>query len=217
MTMAEPVDTILGFHNALRNDIKQIDIAALNLARGTEGHTTTFERFRFFNEVLAWHAEGEERAIFPALEKVAPLVAEAYIKDHRGLDAAFDELNTSYTERDPLRIARATAAFRFHLNIHLYKEDTHLYRIFRERIALPEQWKAVGIMASAVPQERFSELVKWLFPLIEQDDRENMTRIWQMKMPQPAFAGLRELIRNAVGSDWAELTRRIPTLEEERP
>ena len=36
------------------------------------------ERFRFFNEALVWHATGEEVAIFPALEEVAPSVAEAY-------------------------------------------------------------------------------------------------------------------------------------------
>ena len=180
--------------------------------RGKEGLGATVERFRFFNEVLVWHAHGEELAIFPVLETVAPLVAEAYVKDHRCLDSAFDELNASYSARDPLKTARATAAFRFHLDIHLGKEDTHLYRIFRERIPMPEQGKAVGIMSSKVPQERFPELVAWLFPLIGHDDRENMTRILQMVMPPPAFAGVKELIRKAVGNDWAELTRRIPTL-----
>jgi hypothetical protein len=55
--------------------------------------------------------------------------------------------------------ARAAAAFRFHLDIHLDKEDTHLYRIFRERISLPEQGKALGIMAGLIPQERFPEVV----------------------------------------------------------
>ena len=210
--MVEPVDAIRAIHNAFRNDLEHIDAAALDSARGKEGRAATVERFRFFNEILVWHAHGEELAIFPALEKVAPLVAEAYIKDHRGLDAAFDDLNTSYAARDPLRTARATAVFRFHLDIHLDKEDTHLYRIFRERISLPEQGKAVGIMSSTVPQERFPEVVAWMFPLMGQDDRENMTRIWQMVMPAPAFAGVKELIKKAVGSDWAELTHRIPTL-----
>jgi hypothetical protein len=111
-----------------------------------------------------------------------------------------------------LQTARATAAFRFHLNIHLDKEDTHLYRIFKERVSLPEQGKALGIMSSTIPRERFPELVGWLFPLIGHDDRENMTRIWQMVMPAPTFAGVKELIKKAIGSDWAELMRRIPTL-----
>ena len=71
-------------------------------------------------------------AIFPVLDQVAPLVAEAYLKDHRGLDMAYDILNQSYSAHDLLQTARATSAFCFHLKIHLDKEDTHLYRIFRE-------------------------------------------------------------------------------------
>jgi hypothetical protein len=30
-------------------------------------------------------------------------------------------------------------------------------------------------------------------------------------MPPPVFAGAKELIKKAVGSDWAELAHRIPT------
>jgi hypothetical protein len=210
--MAEPVDAIRAFHNAFRNDMMRIDTAAFESAQGKKGLATVIERFRFFNEILVWHATGEEVAIFPALENVAPLVAEAYEKDHRGLDRAFDELNISYSARDVLKTARATAAFRFHLGIHLDKEDTHLYRIFRQRIPLPDQGKALGIMASQIPQDRFPEMVGWLFPLIGNEDRENMTRIWQMVLPPPAFNGVKELIKKSIGSDWAELTRRIPAL-----
>ena len=210
--MTEPVDAIRAFHNAFRHDLENIDVAAFNSAKGKEGLDATIGRFRFFNEVLVWHARGEEAAVFPAVETIAPLVAEAYVIDHRGLDSACEELNQSFSARDRLKTARATAAFRFHLDMHLDKEDTHLYRIFRERISLPEQGKALGIMSGMVPQERFAELVAWLYPLIGHDDREKMTRIWQMVMPPPVFAGAKELIRKAVGSDWAELTRRIPGL-----
>jgi hemerythrin-like domain-containing protein len=210
--MTQPIDVIPVFHNAFRNDIQRIDAAALDAARGKEGLYTTVERFRFFNEVLVWHADGEEEAVFPRLEGVAPLVAEPYVIDHRGLDSAFDELDRSYSSHDTLRIARATAAFRFHLNIHLDKEDTHLYRIFKERVPVPEQGEAIGVMASKVPQERFSELVAWLFPLVGLDDRETMIHIYQMMMPEPIFASTKELIKKAIGSDWADLTQRIPTL-----
>lgn len=211
--MAEPVDAIRAIHNAFRKDMEIIDTAAFNASKGKEGLGPTIERFRLFNEILVWHAHGEEAAIFPAVETVAPLVAEAYEKDHRGLDAAFEELNASFLARDPIKTARATAAFRFHLTWHLMKEDTHLYRIFKERIPMPDQGKAVGIMSSLVPKERFADLVAWEFPLIGNDDRENMTRIFRMVMPSPVFAGVKELIRKAVGgSDWAELKRRIPDL-----
>jgi hypothetical protein len=162
--------------------------------------------------VLVWHAHGEELAIFPALEAVAPSVAEAYERDHRGLDAAFDAMDAAVTAQDALDIARASAAFKFHLDIHLGKEDAHLYRLIRERVSIPDQGKALGVMSSTVPQERFPDVIAWMFPLVGNDDRANMTRIWQMVMPPPIFAQVKQLIQKALGDDWAELTRRIPSL-----
>jgi hypothetical protein len=189
-----------------------IDAAALDAARGKPGLEATIERFRFFNEVLEWHAHGEEAAVFTALEEVAPLVAEAYEKDHRGLDATFGALNNAVRARDPIETARATAAFRFHLDHHLAKEDTHVYRLIQERVSVPDQGKAVGVMASSVPQHRFPELVAWMFPLMGHDDRENMTRIWQKVMPRDAFDGAIQLVRRAIGPEFTELARRIPEL-----
>jgi hypothetical protein len=189
-----------------------IDAAALDAARGKPGLEATIERFRFFNEVLEWHAHGEEAAVFTALEEVAPLVAEAYEKDHRGLDATFAALNEAVRARDPIETARATAAFKFHLDHHLAKEDAHVYRLIQERVSVPDQGKAVGVMASSVPQDRFPELVAWMFPLMGNDDRENMTRIWQNVMPRDAFEGAIQLVRRAIGPEFTELARRIPTL-----
>jgi hypothetical protein len=210
--MTEPLDAVMVFHNAFRRDMTGIDAAALDSARGNSGLDPEVERFRFLNEVLVWHAHGEELAIFPALERVAPSVAEAYERDHRALDAAFDAMSAAVAAHDALDTARAAAAFKFHLDVHLGKEDVHVYRLIRERVALPEQSRAVGTMASTVPQDRFPELVAWMFPLIGHDDRENMTRIWEMVMPPPAFAAAKQLIQKAIGQDWAELTRRIPSL-----
>lgn len=210
--MATPLDAVTAIHNAFRRDIADIDRAALETARGRTGLEATVERFRFFNEVLVFHASGEELAIFPALEKVAPNVAEAYLRDHRGLDAAFDALDKAVSARDLLETARATAAFKFHLDIHLGKEDAHLYRLIRERVSVPDQGKAVGLMAGTVPQDRFPELIAWLFPLLGLDDRENMTRIWQMVMPAEAFRGVVRLIQKSVGDHWPALTGRIPDL-----
>jgi hemerythrin-like domain-containing protein len=210
--MAEPLDAVTAFHNAFRRDMKGIDAAALEWARGNAELGPKIERFRFFNEVLVWHAQGEEQGIFPTLEGLVPSVAEAYERDHRGLDAAFDALSSAVSSRNSLDTARATAAFKFHLDIHLQKEDAHLYRLMRERVPMPDQSKAVAIMASTVPQARFPELIAWIFPLIGLDDRENMTLIWQMVMPAQAFAAAKQLIQKAIGDDWAELTRRIPTL-----
>ena len=210
--MAGPIDAIRAVHNAFRKDMEGIDAAALGAARGTPGLEAALERFRFFNEILVIHARGEEIAVFPVLEEVAPLVAEAYVDDHRGLDEAFDALNDAVSAGDHLATARAAAAFKFHLDIHLFKEDTHLYRIFGERVSVPDQGKAVSIMAGEIPPERQPDFIMWMYPLLGDDDRENMTRIQQMVLPPEAFAGVKQLIQRAIGDDWAELTRRMPEL-----
>jgi hemerythrin superfamily protein len=210
--MAEPLDAIKAIHNAFRLDMTRIDASALESARKGKELSSTIERFRFMNEVLVWHAHGEEIAVFPAVEAVAPSVAEAYERDHRGLDAAFDALNTAVLKNDVLATARATAAFKFHLDIHLGKEDAHLYRLVRERVSMADQGKVVGIMAKEVPQERFPEFITWIFTLMDHNDRENMTRIFQMVMPPQAFDFATQLIKNTIGDGWTELIRRIPSL-----
>jgi hemerythrin-like domain-containing protein len=210
--MTGPIDAVRAIHNAFRRDMAIIDAAALDAARGKPGLEQTVDRFRFFNEVLEWHAHGEELSMFPALESVAPSVAEAYEKDHRALDAAFEALNNAVSVHDPLETARATKAFKYFLDVHLDKEDTHLYRLIAERVSVPDQGQAVGVMASTVPQDRFPELVAWMFPLMGHDDRENMTRIWQKVMPPEAFAGATQMVAAAIGDDWSELSRRIPDL-----
>jgi hypothetical protein len=189
-----------------------IDAAANEAAQGSGGLDLVKKRYGFFNEALVWHAAGEEESVFPALEQVAPLVTEPYERDHRGLDSLYQALDAAVKASDTLATARTTAAFQFHLDIHLNKEESHLYRIFNDRIPLPTQGAVVGKMAQKIPQHRFPEIVAWLFPLIEPDDRENMTRIWMQAFPAPVFAGVTKLIRSAVGEDWQELVRRIPEL-----
>ena len=71
----------------------------------------------------------------------------------------------------------------------------------------------LGLLSTSVPQERNTEATAWLFSLIGNDDRENVVRTFQMGMPAPVFEGVKALIRQTIGDDWAELVRRIPGLE----
>src|SRR5204863_8976431 len=125
---------------------------------------------------------------------------------------AFDALSNAVSARDALQTARATAAFKFRLDTHLAKEDAHLFRIIRERVSVPDQVKAVGIMSSSMPGERVPEFTAWIYPLLGHDDRENFTRALQMLIPWEVFAPSIPLIHQATADGFAELTRRIPEL-----
>jgi hypothetical protein len=61
-------------------DMAATDAAALGAAQARRVLEAMVDRFHFMNQVLCWHAHGEEIIIFAALEDVAPLVAEAYEK-----------------------------------------------------------------------------------------------------------------------------------------
>ncbi|HEY6430225.1 MAG TPA: hemerythrin domain-containing protein, partial [Acidimicrobiales bacterium] len=212
--MALLSDAVRALHNAFRRDIEIIDAAALESARGKPGLHDTFERFRFLNEVLGWHALGEDSVISPLLEEVAPEVYETYERDHRALDGLFEALSRAVSVCDSLETARATKAFKFHLDLHLDKEDAHMYRLISDRVPLPEQGRALGSMGRDMPANRFPEFVGWMFPLVGTDDRVNMTRGWQMGMPPEVFAMTAQLIEQSVGDDWPELSRLIPDLVE---
>ena len=210
--MTVPMDGIRAIHNAFRKDIMKIDDAANTAAQGNGSLDFVEERYTFFNEILVWHAVGEEEFVFPEVEKVAPLVYEPYEQDHRGLDILYKTLDKGIKASDTLAVARATSTFKFHLDFHLKKEEGHLYRIFNERIALPEQGAIIGKMAQKIPQDRFPETIGWLFPLINLNDRVNMVTIWKQSLPGPAFAGAVNLIRDAIGEGWTELTEKVPDL-----
>ena len=151
--------------------------------------------------------------MFPAADKVAPLVAKAYLLDHSEFDIMTEGLAKIKAASDTLIAARATAELTAVLRIHLDKEDAHLYPILRERISGEEQASIVGGMAQHVPPERQPEFIRWFFTLLGHDDREVWTKVVMGLVPEQVFAGIKSLIRDTITNDWAELTRRIPELE----
>ena len=211
--MVTPLDVIPGFHRALRNDMRAIDDAAYTAAAGDGNLSPAVERLRFFSEILSWHAVGEEELVFPAMERVAPLVAKAYFLDHREFDTMCEGLAKIEAASDALVAARATAELTAFLRIHLDKEDVHLYPILRERTSGEEQASIVGGMAQGMPPERNPEFIRWLFTLVGHDDREVWTRVVMGLMPEQVFVGVKALIRDTITDDWAELTRRIPEVD----
>jgi hypothetical protein len=210
--MSGPIDIVVCIHNAFRRDTREIDDAAFEAARSGGSITRVLDRLLVTGEILDYHARGEEEAVFPAVDKVAPLVAKPYFLDHREMDIMVAGLEAMRTAPDTYAAARATAVLNAFLRIHLNKEDSHLYPILRERATESEQASIVGTMSRKIPSDRMPTVVRWLFPLLDQDDRAVVTRGWMTFMPPQAFAGLKSLIRETVGVDWTELTRRIPEL-----
>ncbi len=210
--MSSPFDAVRSLHNAFRTDILQIDNLTLKTARDGGNFTPVFDRLHVIGEILDYHAQGEEAAVFPAVDKLAPLVARAYFLDHRELDLMVNGLESMRNMPDPLATARATAVLGSHLRIHLNKEDAHLYPILRERTSIPEQAAIAGQMSRKVPADKFPILIQWLFPLLNLEDQTVITNVWMNAMPPQVFEGVKLLIQKAIPNSWIELTQKIPQL-----
>ena len=207
------IDIVHTIHNAFRRELFQIDGSAFKLARNGGDFTPVFDRLHVVAEILDYHAQGEEAAVFPAVDKLTPLVAQAYFLDHRQLDTMVDRLEMLRKKPDPLITARATAILESHLRIHLDKEDVHLYPILREKTTESEQTSIGRMMSGKVPPERFPAMVQWLLPLLDFDDRVVITEGWMKLMPPQVFAGLKPLMKKIMADDWVKLTQRIPNLD----
>ena len=211
--MVGPLDAVRSIHNAFRNDMFQIDDAAYKIARDGGDLSPIVNRLSRMREIIVYHEAGEEEAVFPAVDNVAPLVAKAYLIDHREIDTMVEELEKMQADPDLLTAARRSAALTAHLRIHLYKEDIHLYPILRERTKLDEQTSIVGTMVKAVPADRTPNFIAWLFPLLTLDDRVVMMTVWKSMAPPPVFTSMKSLVQKTVGeAAWAQLTQRIPEL-----
>ena len=212
---SRPIDIVRPLHNAFRREVSQIDSSVLLAVRDGTTLSPLFDRLSLLGEILDYHARGEEIAVFPAVDKLAPLVAQAYFLDHRELDKMVAALEAIHKAPESLVTARATAVLNSHLHIHLNKEDAHLYPILRERTTDEEQASIGKTMSSKVPPERFPALIQWLFPLLEIEDQATVTRGWMSLMPPQVFAIAKPLIKKNVGQNWTELTKRIRGLSEE--
>ena len=76
-----------------------------------------------FDSREPWHAAGEDELVVPAMDKVAPLVAQGYLHDHSEFDIMTEGLAKMSAASDSLVAARETAAMTAVLRIHLDKED----------------------------------------------------------------------------------------------
>ena len=211
--MVSPLEAVTVIHNAFRRDLSEIDEAVYEIARHGGDLSPLVDRLEWYSQILDLHAQGEEDAVFPALEKVARLLAPLFVDDHREMDMMTEGMNRFVGAPDELAAARATAVLRSHVRIHLAKEDTYVYPMLKNRLTPEEQGPIVGQMAGKVPPPLMPQFVNWLFPLVEQEDRATMTAVWKALMPEAAFVGVKPLIQGTLTSDdWAELTKRVPGL-----
>ena len=65
------------------------------------------------DEILDYHAKGEEAAVFPAVDNLTPLVTKTYIMDHRELDTMVAGLEAMRKTPDPSNNSESDSSLDF--------------------------------------------------------------------------------------------------------
>ncbi len=208
-----PLDIITPIHNAFRKGLTDIDDAVYNIAKNGGDLSPVLAQLTEYNKYLEYHAGGEEDAVFPAVEKIAPQVAKAFDMDHRELDVMSEATEKVLNAKNELDAARGTASYWTHLRVHLAKEDAFLYPLLRAGISEAEQGPIVGIMASKTPHDQMPGLIAWVTRNTTRDERETVNRIWKSLMPEQVYSNVKGVVKDSMtADDWADLTKRVPEL-----
>lgn len=90
--MVAPLDVYPVIHNGFRRDLTEIDEAVYKVARHGGDLSPLIDRLYLVSQILDRHAQGEDEYIFPALDRVAPLLAPMFVDDHKEMDIMTDGL-----------------------------------------------------------------------------------------------------------------------------
>ena len=212
--MVAPLDVYPIIHNGFRRDLTEIDEAVYKVARHGGDLSPLIDRLYLVSQILDRHAQGEDEYIFPALDRVAPLLAPMFVDDHSEMDIMTDGLSKVVNAPDELAAARASAVLHSHVRIHLAKEEAYVFPVLAQRLDPEEQAQIVRQAVRKTPRQLVPQFVNWLFPLLNQQDRVTMTAHWKASMPEEVFLDRKSLIKGTLTSDdWSEVTRRVPGLD----
>ena len=219
--MPGPIAGVRFIHVALEREAAAIEEQAVAL-HDAHGARALDDRVAFFERVNAYHTQGEELAIFPRLQEIAPHQAEPYLIDHEDERALFAEIRTllAHLASAPMldakahaRVARQTAALHDALALHIRKENELLVPLLDMAFPVGEQAAIVGKVIAAFPPAEMPLVLPWLVGWLSPADRESYMREMTRVAPPPVVAMAAGWLAAKLPADaWEDLKRRLPEL-----
>lgn len=169
-------------HKGLRNGLTKIQFTTAQLDfSDAKQLASLLESLEWMMKILDAHALGEDKFLFPLLQKVNPVVFKILEEEHGGLErvqtSLIEELQNikgqSSSNREELGIlfTRNLNDFVAHYFIHLQTEELK---------AIPELWnsyedselmQAVGKFASITPSDVLAKFVEYIIPALNPKER----------------------------------------------
>jgi len=219
--MPGPTTGVRYIHCAIEREAEALEAAASHLADAAAAQALA-GRFAFFERVNELHTEGEEVAIFPALEKRLKHHVGPYLLDHIDERARFREIRglLAALARDEApdavvkaRLVRQIASLSDALALHIRKENEILVPLLESLFSPTEQGAMVAKAIAHFPPVEMQFIMPWLVRWLEPSDREAYLRDLITVLPSQALAAAVGWLKSGLPEDaWADLKARLPQL-----
>ncbi len=198
-------DLYKDIHKAIRVELFSATTEAARLDPGAElDRAALAAQVRDVVGFLVDHAEHEDGAIQPVLERELPDLAERVERDHHHLESWMEDLVSMAEEAvvAPASGARF-AVHRLHLELASFTSAYLAHQDVEERVIMPALEAAVGVPAvveihqailAGIAPEDMARSLSLMFPAMNIDDRTDLLRGMMAGAPPEVFQGVWGLV-----------------------
>lgn len=205
------VDLYRDIHKGIRSELTSLVEAAGSIDPHSRGdRLAVSDHVASVSALLASHAEHEDSAILPTLERELPDLAARIESDHHELERRFD-----LVVEQSLEFTADTADARrrgqlLYLDLARFVSDYFVHIDVEERELMPRLEDAVGVDAVAemhaaivgsIPPDEMMRSLSIMLPAMNADDRAELLSGMRLGAPPEAFAAVVDLARALLRPD----------------
>ena len=215
-------DVLGPIHKGMRNGLSKLQFKASQLNfSDVEAVKNLTNDLRSMLEILDTHAAGEDKFLFPLLEKINNVVFNILSDEHAGLEKVQENLLIQLTgismkkevsDREELGtiFVKDLNDFIAHYFIHLQTEELKAIPELYKSYGDPELIQAVGKFASVTPPEATTNFVEFLMPAINFKERITFMKSLQGNVPDSVYKNMLTTAEKVLSkSDFDELKSKI--------
>jgi Hemerythrin HHE cation binding domain len=205
-------DLYRDIHKGIRSELFGVTTEAGSIDPADRGaHVVLASRVERMVELLVSHAEHEDRAIQPVLEREYPAFAARIAYDHVTLETRMGDLTAlAAAAVDVPNAARRLATHRLYLELASFTSAYLAHQDVEERTVMPALERAVGVDAVVatheaivgnIPPAEMAASLSLMLPAMNIDDRAELLGGLRANAPTAVFEGVWGLAASVLTAD----------------
>ncbi|CAI9113543.1 OLC1v1014162C2 [Oldenlandia corymbosa var. corymbosa] len=192
-----PIDEILYWHNAVRQELEDIADEARKIEQSGEFSdlTSFYERLHLIAEVCIFHSMAEDKVIFPAVDG-----GVSFLEEHAEEESQFNELRCliEYIQKSG---ANTTSAAEFFAKLcsqadliietiqrHFKNEEAEVLPLARKLFSFKRQRELLYQSLSVMPLKLIERVLPWFVGKLTEEEARNFLKNLQLAAPAPDAA-----------------------------